>query len=117
MSAAAFCRQHQVPESSFYNWKRKLKQRRREDESKREDQATSPGITLSGAARKQHSSRVAVDDWASEVCRVCGSASTDCGLGKIGHGKIARQSNRSGEWSQATTSQLVLTNSANGRPP
>ena len=52
MSAAAFCRQHEVPESSFYNWKRKLKQRRREDESKREDQATSPGITLSGAARK-----------------------------------------------------------------
>ena len=32
MSVSAFCRQHEVPESSFYSWKRKLKQRRREDE-------------------------------------------------------------------------------------
>ena len=32
MSASAFCRQHEVPESSFYSWKRKLKRRRREDE-------------------------------------------------------------------------------------
>lgn len=52
MSAAAFCRQHEVPESSFYNWKRKLKQRRREAESKREDQAMSSGITRSRAAHK-----------------------------------------------------------------
>jgi len=52
MSAAAFCRQHEVPESSFYNWKRKLKQRRREDDSTREDEVTPPGITRSGATRK-----------------------------------------------------------------
>ena len=52
MSAAAFCRQHEVPESSFYNWKRKLKQRRREDDSTRTGKATSPGITRSGATRK-----------------------------------------------------------------
>lgn len=52
MSAAAFCRQHEVPESSFYNWKRKLKQRRREDDSTRLGKATSPGITRSGAACK-----------------------------------------------------------------
>ena len=30
MSAAAFCRQHKVPVSSFYHWKRKLKRRHRE---------------------------------------------------------------------------------------
>ena len=52
MPAAAFCRQHQVPESSFDNWNRKLRQRRRENKSKREDQTTSPGITRSGAVRK-----------------------------------------------------------------
>jgi len=49
MSVAAFCRQHQVAQSSFYNWKRKLKQ---EGEAIREDRASSPGITRSGAARK-----------------------------------------------------------------
>ena len=36
MSVSAFCRQHEVPESSFYSWKRKLKQRRREDERSHE---------------------------------------------------------------------------------
>lgn len=52
MSAVAFCREHDVPESSFYNGKRKLKQRRREDDSTRIGKATSPGITRSGATRK-----------------------------------------------------------------
>ena len=52
MSISAFCRQHEVPESSFYNWKRKLKQRRREDASTREDKVTSPGITRYSAARQ-----------------------------------------------------------------
>lgn len=32
MSIVNFCRQYEVPVSSFYSWKRKLKQRRHEDE-------------------------------------------------------------------------------------
>ena len=39
MSVSAFCRQHEVPESSFYSWKRKLKQRRREDELSHESKS------------------------------------------------------------------------------
>ena len=53
MSVSAFCRQHEVPESSFYGWKRKLKQRRLEDDSAGEDNVASPSITRSGAARKK----------------------------------------------------------------
>jgi len=41
MSVSAFCRQNDVSASTFYNWKRKLKQRRLEDEPQDQDKPTS----------------------------------------------------------------------------
>jgi len=57
MSVSAFCRQHEVPESSFYSWKRKLQQRRGDDEPIRQDRRTSQGTARHNSMQKNTSTQ------------------------------------------------------------
>jgi transposase-like protein len=59
LSVSAFCRQHEVPLSSFYNWKRKLKQRRgdtsiKDDEPRLDRDGTMPQGTPTSEEPSRH---------------------------------------------------------------
>ena len=52
LSIVGFCRQYKVPVSSFYKWKRKLRQRSHEDESIAEPKPTSQVIARDNTAAR-----------------------------------------------------------------